>query len=104
MAESQQETGFPSAARIPAPLQPQWSMCSFAPMSCFLTNQGAIKRKGVFGRVAVRLLVALLIFGLGIGAYVYSTGAMDFSSLTGLVQRVIGSAQVERASLYERSA
>src|SRR5262249_34150571 len=67
-------------------------------------ERGKIKHKGVFGRVAVRLLVALLIFGLGIGAYVYSTGAMDFSSLTGLVQRVIGSAQVERASLYERSA
>jgi hypothetical protein len=86
------------------PRRDQGAAQEIAAQNVAAVEQAKIKRKSVLGRVAVRLLVAVLILGLGIGAYVYSTEAMDFSFLTGLVQRVIGSAQVERASLYERSA
>jgi hypothetical protein len=62
------------------------------------------KRKRLFGRVAARLLIATLILGIGIGAYAYSTGSLDLTFLTRLLERVIGSAPVQRALLYERSA
>jgi hypothetical protein len=60
------------------------------------------ERRGVFGRVAVRLLFAALILGIGIGAYAYDTGKIEFPNLTNLIGRVIGSPSVQRASLYER--
>jgi hypothetical protein len=85
------------------PRDDQGAVQEIAAQNVAAVEQAKIKRKSMFGRVAARLLVAVLILGLGIGAYVYSTGAMDFSSLTGLVQRVIGSAQVERAAFYESS-
>jgi hypothetical protein len=63
-----------------------------------------INSKRLFGRVAVRLLLAALLLGIGIGAYAYSTGSIELTFLTRLLERVIGSAPVQRASLYERSA
>jgi hypothetical protein len=62
------------------------------------------KRKRLFGRVAVRLLLAALLLGIGIGAYAYSTGSIQLTFLNRLLERVTGSAPVQRASLYERSA
>jgi hypothetical protein len=62
------------------------------------------KRKGVVGRVAARLLIATLILGIGIGAHAYSTGSIELTFLTRLLEHVIGSAQVQRALLYERNA
>ena len=61
------------------------------------------RRNSVFRRVAVRLLCATLILGIGIGAYAYFTGSIDLAFLTSPLERVIGSAPVERALLYERS-
>jgi hypothetical protein len=63
-----------------------------------------INSKRLFGRVAVRLLLAALLLGIGIGAYAYSTGSIELTFLTRLLERVIGSTPVQRASLYERSA
>ena len=70
------------------------------------------KRRGVFGRVAARLILATLILGIGIGAYAYSTGNIELNPLTRLLERVTRSALTEptassspqRALLYERSA
>jgi hypothetical protein len=61
------------------------------------------RRKGVFGRVAARLLFAILILAIGFGSYLYSTGGIELAYLTNFVDRVIGREPAQRASLYERS-
>ena len=57
----------------------------------------------MFGRVVARLLLATLILGIGIGAYAYSTGNIELTFLTRLLEQTASSG-AQRASLYQRSA
>ena len=64
----------------------------FAALSRALLNETPeqdAKRRGVLGRVAAYLIFAILILGIGVGAYAYVAGQIELPSLTRLLERVL---------------